>query len=97
VHGEETAGQSGTVEEIDGDRGHVKREDGAEWKGGETGADGLKEGNTVHVTGRLTGDDTRTAAQVITGTGENDGPGIPPGRGRGVRRHEDPAGDGKAS
>jgi hypothetical protein len=122
VHGEETVKdfrsgkwvvrtwQSGTVEDIDGDRVTVKSEDGAEWKwtvGSDTkvlrdgtsdsGADALKKGDTVFVTGRLGSDDTRTAAHVFTGTWEKNGPGGRPGHGPGDLRHGGPAEEGSAA
>ncbi|MFK4105957.1 hypothetical protein ACI2L1_39060 [Streptomyces sp. NPDC019531] len=102
--------QRGTVEEVDGDRVTVKSEDGAEWKWtvdpgitvlgdgtSASGADALKKGDTIFVAGRLTGDDTRTAARVITGTPGDDGPGRFHFGGPPDSRHGGPAEEGRAS
>lgn len=102
--------QSGTVEKVDGDQVTVKSEDGAEWKwtvGSDTGVlrdgtsgsgDGtLRKGDTVHVTGRLSDDGTRTAAQVFVGTGTDDGHGGFPGRGPWGRPHGGPMAEGRES
>lgn len=102
--------QSGTVEKADGDHVTVKSEDGAEWKwavGPDTrvfrdgtsgsGAGTLKKGDTVHVTGPLSDDGTRTAAQVFVGTGEDDGHGGFPGRGPWGRPHGGPMAKGRES
>ncbi|WP_328744677.1 DUF5666 domain-containing protein [Streptomyces sp. NBC_00285] len=102
--------QSGTVVKADGDQVTVKSEDGAEWKwtvGSDTsvfrdgtsgsGAGTLKKGDTVHVTGRLADDGTRTAAQVFTGTVDDDGQGGLPGRGPWGRHHGGPMDEGRES
>ncbi|MDN3024208.1 DUF5666 domain-containing protein [Streptomyces sp. S.PB5] len=80
--------QRGTVEKVDGDQVTVKSEDGAEWTwtveadtpvvrddGKGSGADDLKQGETVHLSGTRSGDDTRTADRVFAGTWEKPDPG----------------------
>ncbi|MCT9082676.1 hypothetical protein [Streptomyces fulvoviolaceus] len=77
--------QRGTVEKVDGDQVTVKSEDGAEWTwtveddttvlgddSSDSGTDALDDGETVYVTGTRSDDDTRNAAQVITGDWEKD-------------------------
>ncbi|WP_328370085.1 DUF5666 domain-containing protein [Streptomyces sp. NBC_00445] len=73
--------QWGTIENVDGDQVTVKSEDGAEWTwtvdedttvwhdgSSDSGADELKEGESAHLAGTRSDDDTRTAARVISGS-----------------------------
>ncbi|NNN29730.1 hypothetical protein HLK59_05030 [Streptomyces sp. S3(2020)] len=79
--------QRGTVEKVDGDQVTVKSEDGARWtwtvnadttvlregaKG--SGADDLKQDETVQVAGTRSDGGTRTASHVLAGTWERKGP-----------------------
>ena len=109
--------QRGTVEKVDGDRVTVKSEDDTSWTwtvGSDTrvvtdgssgsGADALKEGDTVVVVGSRSGD-TNTADRVLSGTfgdrGDDDRPGGGyPGHGpwgRGDDRSPGPTGGGTAT
>ncbi|GCB52385.1 DUF5666 domain-containing protein [Streptomyces sp. NL15-2K] len=73
--------QRGTVEKVDGDQVTVKSEDGAVWEwtvdsdtkvfaDDTSGTDALKDGDTVHLVGTRSGDGTRTATRVLSGTWE---------------------------
>ncbi|KUN19823.1 hypothetical protein AQJ23_35845 [Streptomyces antibioticus] len=80
--------QRGTVEKVDGNQVTVKSEDGARWtwtvpsdatvlrdgdKG--SGADALRNGDTVHLSGTRSGTGTRTADHAFAGTWEKPDPG----------------------
>lgn len=79
--------QRGTAEKVDGDQVTVRSEDGAAWTwtvgsdttvlregGNDSGADGLKQGETVHLAGTRADGGTRTATHVVAGTWELKGP-----------------------
>ncbi|WP_405640853.1 hypothetical protein [Streptomyces sp. NBC_00019] len=103
--------QRGTVEKVDGDQVTVKSEDGARWtwtvnadttvlregaKG--SGADDLKQDETVYVAGTRSDGGTRTASHAVAGTWERKGPenwrdGLP-GHGHRERPEPSPSGGG---
>lgn len=106
--------QRGTVEKVDGDKVTVKSEDGASWTWtvgddakvlgdgkSESGAGAVEKGDTVYVTGRLSGDDDRSATRVFTSAPGTDGlekgrHGMP-GHGPGHWRNDGPSTEGEAS